>query len=124
MVPLICKTASTLSGAVLAATAGRGSALHHPVQFLAGGTTLIDLMKLDVMAPERVVDINALEHSELGRIEASPEGLRLGALVRMADAAGHAEINRTFPAVAQTLTLAASQQIRNMASLGCNVLQR
>src|SRR5205085_6204408 len=50
--------------------------------------------------------------------------LRLGALARMADAADHADINRDFPAVAQSLKLAASQQIRNMASLGGNVLQR
>ena len=53
-------------------------------QYLAGGTTLLDLMKLDVMRPERVVDINELERPALGTIESARDGLRLGALVRMA----------------------------------------
>jgi len=61
---------------------------------------------------------------DLGRIDVGAKGLRLGALVRMAEAAEHAGIVRNFPAVAQSLQLAASQQIRNMASLGGNVLQR
>jgi xanthine dehydrogenase YagS FAD-binding subunit len=94
------------------------------LQFLAGGTTLIDLMKLDVMRPAHVVDINALASTDLGRIDAGPNGVRLGALVRMSEAADHTEINRQFPVVSQALKLAASQQIRNMASLGGNVLQR
>ena len=88
------------------------------------GRPPIDLLKLSVMRPAHVVDINALGGSELGRIEANGQGLRLGALVRMAEAADHAEINRTFPAITQSLNLAASQQIRNMATLGGNVLQR
>jgi xanthine dehydrogenase iron-sulfur cluster and FAD-binding subunit A len=83
-----------------------------PVQFLAGGTTLVDLMKLDVMRPAHLVDINALAASELGRIEAEPKGLRLGALVRMADAAEHGEITTHYPVIAQSLKLAASQQIK------------
>jgi xanthine dehydrogenase YagS FAD-binding subunit len=96
----------------------------RPIQYLAGGTTLIDLMKLDVMRPTHVIDINALHGSNLGRIEFGANGLRLGALVRMAEAAEHAEVVRNLPALAQSLQLAASQQIRNMASLGGNVLQR
>jgi xanthine dehydrogenase YagS FAD-binding subunit len=125
MRPFVFEAVNTAADAVRAAAAsGTRSPPHNGTEFLAGGTTLIDLMKLDVMVPERVLDINALERSDLGRIEATPDGLRLGALVRMADAASHAAINREFPAVAQTLTLAASQQIRNMASLGGNVLQR
>src|SRR4051794_24209063 len=87
----------------------RGDAV---VEFLAGGTTLIDLMKLDVMRPTHVIDINALETTGLGRIDVQRQGLRLGALVRMADAAEHADINSGYPAVAQSLKLAASQQIR------------
>jgi xanthine dehydrogenase YagS FAD-binding subunit len=93
-------------------------------EYLAGGTTLFDLMKLDVMRPELVIDINPLAATSLGRIELSAHGLRLGALVRMADAADHAEIKTQYPVIAQSLQLAASQQIRNMASLGGNVLQR
>lgn len=93
-------------------------------QFLAGGTTLVDLMKLDVMQPETVIDINPLEASSLGQIEANENGLRLGALVRMAQAEDHPAVLRDYPAIAQSLKLAASQQLRNMASLGGNVLQR
>lgn len=92
-------------------------------QFLAGGTTLLDLMKLDVMRPERVVDINPLENS-LSEIRIDGDGLRLGALVRMADAADHPGIRRDYPVVAEALVLAASAQLRNMASLGGNLLQR
>src|SRR5689334_10758979 len=93
-------------------------------QFLAGGTTLIDLMKLDVLRPEHVVDINALARAQLGEIAVSENGLRLGALVRMAEAADHPAIRRDYPVIAQSLELAASAQLRNMASLAGNVLQR
>jgi len=103
---------------------GLGAGSDAAVEFLAGGTTLIDLMKLDAMRPTHVIDINALERTGLGRIDVHPQGLRLGALVRMADAAEHADIKTEYPAVAQSLKLAASQQIRNMASLAGNVLQR
>src|SRR5947209_1321071 len=100
------------------------SPLHSPTQFLAGGTTLVDLMKLDVMRPETLVDINALDRTSLGRIETDERVLRLGAMVRMADACEHPVVRRDYPVIAQSLNLAASQQIRNMASLAGNVLQR
>jgi xanthine dehydrogenase YagS FAD-binding subunit len=93
-------------------------------EFLAGGTTLLDLMKLDVMRPDTVIDINALAEAGHGRIELNQHGLRLGALVRMADAADHPGIKSGYPVIAQSLSQAASQQLRNMASLGGNVLQR
>src|SRR4051812_38582997 len=115
---------STNSAVQAAALFRRDSLDSSPVHYLAGGTTLIDLMKLDVMRPTHVVDINALHESDLGRIDVGAKGLRLGALVRMAEAAEHAEVVRNYPAVAQSLQLAASQQVRNMASLGGNVLQR
>ena len=108
----------------------RSAILAHDVSdaadaaYLAGGTTLLDLMKLDVMQPQRVVDINALRGADLGRIESGANGLRLGALANMADAAEHPVVRRDFPVIAQALQLAASAQIRNMASLGGNVLQR
>jgi xanthine dehydrogenase YagS FAD-binding subunit len=92
-------------------------------QYLAGGTTLVDLMKLDVLRPTTLVDINALVR-EHGEIRADPDRLRLGALVRMSQAADHPAVRRDYPAIAQSLDLAASPQIRNMASLGGNVLQR
>jgi xanthine dehydrogenase YagS FAD-binding subunit len=93
-------------------------------EYLAGGTTLIDLMKLDVMRPSRVVDINNLQKTNSGQIEVGPQGLRLGALVRMSAVADHPDIRENYPVIAQSLQLAASAQIRNMASLGGNVLQR
>jgi xanthine dehydrogenase YagS FAD-binding subunit len=99
------------------------SPLRTETQFLAGGTTLVDLMKLDVMQPRQLIDINPLQE-RLGKIEADSSGLRLGALVRMAQAADNDAIKRDYPVVAESLALAASQQVRNMASLGGNVLQR
>src|SRR4051812_24821552 len=89
--------------------------------FLAGGTTLLDLMKLDVMRPALLVDINDLS-PEHGRIESGSGGLRLGALARMADAAHDPAVRRDYPVIAQSLDLAASAQLRIMATLGGNVL--
>src|SRR5262249_23991171 len=83
-----------------------------------------DLMKLDVMQPSRVIDINALEQGREGQIAVSEKGLLLGSMVRMSAAAEHPEVRRNYPVIAQALKLAASPQIRNMASLGGNVLQR
>lgn len=99
------------------------AAVEAPTQFLAGGTVLLDLMKLDVMCPARVIDITPLaaRHSE---IEFKDGELRLGGLARMADAADHPLIRREFPVIAQSLEKAASPQLRNMATLSGNVLQR
>jgi xanthine dehydrogenase YagS FAD-binding subunit len=93
------------------------------VQYLAGGTTLIDLMKLDVLRPKRLVDITPLE-ARYSAIEAAPDGLRLGALARMSAAAEHPAVLHDYPVIAEALQLAASAQLRNMATLGGNVLQR
>lgn len=92
-------------------------------QYLAGGTTLLDLMKLDVMRPNLVVDINDLSR-EFGGIQYGQQGLRLGALVHMAEAARQPDVVKNYPVIAQSLQLAASAQLRNMATLGGNVLQR
>ena len=108
--------------AVLAHRAGNPAQADAPSQYLAGGTTLLDLMKLDVMRPSHLIDINGMD--SLALIDAGPEGLRLGAMVRMADAADDVNIQQHFPVIAQSLQLAASAQLRNMASLGGNVLQR
>ncbi len=91
--------------------------------YLAGGTTLLDLMKLDVMRPHTLVDINLLE-ARHSAIDATPGGLRIGALARMADVADDPKVRLDYPVVAESLQLAASGQLRNMASLGGNVLQR
>jgi xanthine dehydrogenase YagS FAD-binding subunit len=92
-------------------------------QFLAGGTTLLDLMKLNVLQPPVVIDINDLaeQHSE---IDLSGNRLRLGAFVKMADAVANAQLRQRLPVLVQSLELAASMQLRNMATLGGNVLQR
>src|SRR5882757_7344207 len=127
MRPFIYQRADTVPNAIRATRPGENGPADPAgsgVEFLAGGTTLIDLMKLDVMRPDHVIDINALGHSSLGQIVLSGEGTRLGALVRMSEAADHPIIRRKYPMVAQSLELAASQQLRNMASLGGNVLQR
>jgi len=94
-----------------------------PVQFLAGGTTLVDLMKLHVMTPSRLVDINPLRVKYAG-ITLDEKGLTLGAFATMNEAGHHPQVNEQFPAIAKSLKLAASQQLRNMATLGGNLLQR
>ncbi|RZM04523.1 MAG: xanthine dehydrogenase family protein subunit M [Variovorax sp.] len=100
-----------------------GIAAPATTAYLAGGTTLLDLMKLDVMRPAVLVDINPLQERH-GGIEPTSRGLRLGALARMADVAADAGVRRDYPVVAESLALAASAQLRNMASLGGNLLQR
>src|SRR6185437_4070050 len=105
------------------AAGAEGTGTSAPTQFIAGGTTLLDLMKLDVMRPKRLIDLNALE-AEYQQIRADAQGLWLGALVRMSAAAEHPRIVQDYPVLAQSLQLAASAQLRNMASLGGNVLQR
>ncbi|CCD87276.1 Putative 4-hydroxybenzoyl-CoA reductase (Molybdopterin dehydrogenase, FAD-binding) [Bradyrhizobium sp. ORS 285] len=92
-------------------------------RYLAGGTNLLDLMKLEVLTPRMLVSLKQLR-SDLGAIESDEDGLRLGAMVRMAEAADHPIIRRDYPVIADALRLAASAQLRNMASLGGNVLQR
>lgn len=89
--------------------------------FLAGGTTLVDLMKLEVMTPEHVVDINRLP---LDGVTLDSKGLHIGALERMSDVAAHAAVREHYPMIAQALDLSASAQLRNMASIGGNLLQR
>ena len=106
------------------ATAGqRRTPTDAPAQFLAGGTSLYDLMKLEVQNPDTLVDINGLK-SRFSTVHAAAEGLTLGALVRMATVADDPAVVRDYPVIAQSLQLAASAQLRNMASLGGNVLQR
>jgi xanthine dehydrogenase YagS FAD-binding subunit len=103
--------------------AAQGTEPTSSAQFLAGGTTLLDLMKLDVMRPARLVDISGFR-GQAGNIVIDARGLHLGAFVTMAEAADHPDIRKNYPIVAQALDLAASAQIRNMATLGGNVLQR
>ena len=89
--------------------------------FVAGGTTLIDLMKLEVMTPSQLVDINRLP---MRGIELASDGLRIGALEKMSDVAEHPEVVANYPVISQALLKSASPQLRNMASMGGNLLQR
>ncbi len=89
---------------------------------LAGGTTLIDLAKCGVTEPERVVDITHLKGLDTIRVDA--EGAFLGALAKMSHVAADAAVQSAFPAVSESLWQAASAQIRNMATIGGNLLQR
>jgi xanthine dehydrogenase YagS FAD-binding subunit len=92
-------------------------------KFLAGGTTLYDLMKLGVEAPPAVVDVHRLP--ELSQIDSSgPDELVFGAGARMADVAEDPVVTRDYPALAESLAKAASQQLREMATVGGNLLQR
>ncbi len=89
--------------------------------YLAGGTTLVDLMKLEVMTPRQVLDIGALP---LCGIRAGDGGWFIGALERMSDVAGHEPLTAAYPVLGQALGASASAQLRDMATIGGNLLQR
>ena len=95
---------------------------HRGGRYIAGGTTLVDLMRETVERPDELVDIDALPLR--GISPTAGGGLRLGALVRMAEAARHPLVRTGYPVVSQALELSASPQLRNMASLGGNLMQR
>ena len=90
--------------------------------FLAGGTNLVDLMKLGVATPDVLVDINRLALDEVTRLPGG--GLRIGAGVRNSDLAAHPDVRHSYPVLSQALLSAASGQLRNMATTGGNLLQR
>src|SRR6476660_5772560 len=106
-----------------AAKAIAAHALDPELAFIAGGTDLIGLMKDRAVLPVRLLDINGLPN--MARIEALPGGgVRIGALARMSDVAANIEVRRRFPVIAEALLFAASGQLRNMASMGGNIMQR
>ena len=91
-------------------------------KFVAGGTNLVDLMKMDVERPTKLIDITRLPFD---KVEEMPGGgLRIGALVRNSDLAYNAIVERRYPMLSSALLAGASQQLRNMASVGGNLLQR
>ncbi len=98
-----------------------GTTTEAAVKFVAGGTNLLDLMKADVMRPERLVDISRLN---LDRIEEVDGGLRLGALVRNSDTAYDERVQARYPMLSKAILSGASAQLRNMATNGGNLLQR
>jgi xanthine dehydrogenase YagS FAD-binding subunit len=109
--------AQAAEAAARSATAQIGAS----VRYVAGGTNLVDLLKLDVERPKQVVDINALEMS---RIEPLNGGLRIGALARNSDVASDARVKRDYAVLSEAIVSGASPQIRNMASTAGNLVQR
>ncbi|MGI5193263.1 FAD binding domain-containing protein [Streptomyces sp. CA-288835] len=91
-------------------------------RYIAGGTTLVDLMRETVERPETLVDISDLPLSEVTVTERG--GIRIGALVSMAETAAHPKVRTLFPVISEALELSASAQLRNMATIGGNIMQR
>ena len=113
MLPFALEKAHSAEQAIAAAAAGG--------RYIAGGTTLVDLMREEVERPERLIDINALA---LGGVRVEGGDLVIGALARMADVAADPDVLRLQPLIAESLIEGASPQLRNMASIGGNLLQR
>jgi xanthine dehydrogenase YagS FAD-binding subunit len=114
--PLSYSRAATVEEAVALAAGTPGSA------FLAGGTTEVDLIRAGIAHDDHLVDINDLPLTAVEPLAAG--GLHIGALARMSEVARDPGVVERFPAIAQALLLGASQQLRNMASMGGNLLQR
>jgi xanthine dehydrogenase YagS FAD-binding subunit len=103
-------------------TAVRTIAAEPGAKFLGGGTNLVDLMRADVERPETVVDISTLP---LAEVRETPDGgLRIGALVRNSHLAAHPLVRTRYPVLAQAILSGASGQLRNMATVGGNLMQR
>src|SRR5438552_4187235 len=110
--------AAAIATAAQSKTAQQGA----DVRFLGGGTTLIDLMKLNVETPARVLDINRLP---LDKIETTSDGgVKIGAMARNSDLANHPTVRRDYSVLSQALLNGASAQLRNMATTAGNILQR
>jgi xanthine dehydrogenase YagS FAD-binding subunit len=104
------------------AEAAAAAAQHPGARFIAGGTNLLDLMKLEIETPPHLVDVNGLE---LDKIEPMPDGgLRVGALVRNTDLAADLRVRRDYAVLARALLAGASAQLRNKATTAGNLLQR
>jgi xanthine dehydrogenase YagS FAD-binding subunit len=113
---------STLDQAIQAGSRSKTAQQSADVRFVAGGTTLVDLMKLDVEQPKQLVDINALPLEQI--TPATGGGLIIGALARNSTTAHHPVVLRDYPVLSQALLSGASPQLRNMATTAGNLLQR
>ncbi len=102
--------------------AAKAAATNAGAKFIAGGTNLLDLMKLQIETPTHLIDVNGLG---LDKIEATPDGgLRIGALVRNTDLAAHEAVRRDYAVLSRALVAGASGQLRNKATTAGNLLQR
>jgi xanthine dehydrogenase YagS FAD-binding subunit len=99
--------------------AALAAARSHGAKFIAGGTDLMQLLKDNIEVPTELVD---LERVGLSSIQADASELRLGAMARMSDAAVHPDVRAGWPAIAQALEASASPQVRNMGTIGGNLL--
>jgi xanthine dehydrogenase YagS FAD-binding subunit len=124
MRPFSYEAPTDLATAVARASVSADAHINSPIQYKGGGTTLIDLMKLDVMRPEVLVDITSLRDEAMHRIDHSAGELRIGSLVSMAALHEDQSTVRDYPLLTESLWQGASQQLRNMARLGGNMLQR
>jgi xanthine dehydrogenase YagS FAD-binding subunit len=95
---------------------------HPESKFIGGGTNLVDLMKMGVETPAQLIDINRLPLAQIEQIPGG--GLRLGGLARNSDVANHAFVRQQYPVLSQALESGASPQLRNMATVGGNLMQR
>jgi xanthine dehydrogenase YagS FAD-binding subunit len=110
------------AGAIRAGAQTKTAQQGAEARFVAGGTTLIDLMKLNVETPARLIDINRLP---LATVEATPDGgLKIGATVRNSDLAYHPRVQKDYAVLSQAILSGASAQLRNMATTAGNLLQR
>jgi len=115
------RPADVTSAAAVAATANTAQQ-GAEVRFIAGGTTLIDLMKLNVEQPHTLIDLNRLPLADVETL--SDGGLKIGAMVRNSDLAHHPAVLRDYPLLSQALLSGASAQLRNKATTSGNLLQR
>ncbi|ASY65192.1 Periplasmic aromatic aldehyde oxidoreductase, FAD binding subunit YagS (plasmid) [Sinorhizobium sojae CCBAU 05684] len=113
MFPFVLEKTRSIEDAIAAAASG--------ARYIAGGTTLVDLMREEVEMPDRLIDINGLP---LDAIRIEGDDVVIGALARMADVAANPDVQRLQPLIAESLIEGASPQLRNMASMGGNLLQR
>ncbi len=123
MVPFTYTRAEHAATAVASGARHLSNQANEPgTDFFAGGTDLMQLMQERVRNPGRIVDITALPG--MNGITVGPDGATLGALTRMSDAAAHPHIVQHYPVIAEALIASASPQVRNLATLGGNLLQR
>src|SRR5215213_5464747 len=114
--------AFTYERALSVEAAAKAAASNPETKFIAGGTNLLDLMKLEIETPTHLIDVNGLG---LDKIESTPEGgLRIGALVRNTDLAAHETVRRDYGLLSRALVAGASGQLRNKATTAGNLLQR
>ncbi len=123
MIPFAYSRAGSVAAATASLARHRSDGVHEKgTDFLAGGTDMVQLMTEHLRNPDRIIDISTLPG--LDSIEVHARGLRLGALVRMSDAAAHPSVQSQCPVISEALLASASAQVRNLATLGGNLLQR